>query len=196
MRNNVNNGFRKITISTAMLYGLSDGEYAIGTVDGVATLALRIPAPLRKGGASAFTAFIQESVDYDGFPNDTGFYPVKKGGKVSLAFYHEGRIEFISREFARDVRLSGGIIDLDTEVERKEVLKHLNHIEAENRGLRKEVKELREELLNKKAASSRKGKKATESTKEEAVSDLLAKPSFGGLKYVPPKDHDEDDRLY
>ena len=202
MKANVN--FREINMNTAVLYGLEDGEYAIAEIGRVDTLAMRIPSALRKRGTSAFTAYIQESVEFDGFPNETGFYPVRKGGKTSLGFYHDGRIEFISREFARDVRLSGGLIDLDAEVERKEVLKHLNHIEAENRGLRKEVKELREELL-KKAPSSRKGKKATETTKEEAISDLLDEAglklvvdktkSSGGLKYVPPKD-DDDDRLY
>lgn len=183
---NVN--FREISMSTAVLYGLSDGDFAVGEIGRVDTLAIRIPTPLRKRGTAALTAYIQESVEYDAFHIETGFYPVKRGGKVQLAFFHNSRLEFVSREFARDVRLSGGLIDLDAEVERKEVLKHLNHIEAENRGLRREVKELREELLNKKTPSSRKGKKAE---KEETVSDLLAKP-LGGLKYVPPKDDDDD----
>ena len=179
MKANVN--FREINMNTAVLYGLEDGEYAIAEIGRVDTLAMRIPSALRKRGTSAFTAYIQESVEFDGFPNETGFYPVRKGGKTSLGFYHDGRIEFVSREFARDVRLSGGLIDLDAEAERKEVMKHLEHLE-------KEVREL------KKTPSSRKGKKVTESSQEESISDILAKP-VGGLKYVPPKAED-DDRLY
>ena len=187
-----NVSFKKVAISSEMLYGLADGEYTVGNVNGVATLALRIPIQLRKGGASAFTAIIGESIEYDGFPNETGFYPVKKGGKVQLAFYHDSRLEFISREFAKDIRLSGGIIDIDADVERKEVMKHLEHLE-------KEVRKL------KKSPTPPKGKKATEATYEEAISDLLDEAglklvvdktkSSGGLKYVPPKD-DDDDRLY
>ena len=76
MKGNVN--FRKVNYSTAMLYGLRDGEYTIATINGVANLAIRIPVPLRKGGTTAFTAIIGESVEFDAFPNETGFYPVRK----------------------------------------------------------------------------------------------------------------------
>lgn len=183
-------------VHAAIANGLAAGEFTI-TFDreGHEILAVNINKADRKGGLTSFTVTVNEKeVIEDNLLITPGFYPVRSGGKTRLAFINiRGEARFVPSAYANEIRLSGGIIDLDEVKYRKEVMKHLDHLEAENRGLRKEVKELHEELLNKKSnkksPTTRKGKEAT---REESISDLLAKP-MGGLKYVPPKAEDDDD---
>lgn len=184
-------------VHAAISGGLSAGEFAVTyDCEGHEILAVNINKADRKGGLTSFTVTVNEKeVIEDNLLITPGFYPVRSGGKTRLAFVNiRGEARFLPSEYSREVRLSGGLIDLDEVKYRKEVIKHLDHLEAENRGLRKELLELHEEL---KKSPTRKGKnnKATQSSIDEEVEHLLGKKPTGGLKYVPPKD-DDDDRLY
>ena len=164
-------------IHTAISGGLSAGEFTT-TFDseGNEILAVCICKADRKGGLASFTVTVNEKeVIEDHLLIEPGFYPVKSGGMTRLAFIDAyGRARFVPSAYAKEIRLSGGLIDLDEVKYRKEVLKHLEHLEKEVRKLKKEPKP-----------------KEKAPTIDEEVERLLGKR---GLKYVPPKD--DDDRLY
>lgn len=166
-------------IHAAIANGLAAGEFTI-TFDreGHEILAVNVAKADRKGCLTSFTVTVSDKeVIEDNLFINPGFYPVKSGGKTRLAFINVcGVARFVPSAYVNEVRLSGGLIDLDEVKYRKEVIKHLEHLEKEVRKLKKDP-------------PSRKGKEAT---REEAISDLLAKP-LGGLKYVPPKDDDDGD---
>ena len=133
------------SMTRSIVSGLSAGEFAI-VYDraGNEILAVAIAREDRKSGLINFTATVsgKETIE-DTLLLETGFYPVKKGGRTRLAFVVCGEARFVPSAYAHDVRLSGGLIDLDTPSFMKEMKKAADHLAAENRKLLKEVKDLR-----------------------------------------------------
>ena len=175
--------------SRALVSGLQTGEFAI-TYDrnGNEILAVSIAKEDRKSGLINFTAMVsgKERIE-DDMLIETGFYPVKKGGKTRLSFIAYGEARYVPSVYAKEVRLSGELIDLDQVEFIRNMRKAADHLAAENRKLMKEVKDLRKAF-----EEEREERKLHEEIKGFDPAAKPAKPTSS----KPKADDDDDEDLY
>ena len=135
----------KKNMHAALANGLSAGEFTISFDEkGNEVIAIAIARSDKKGDLINFVTpvFEKEEIE-DNLLLEDGFFPVRKEGKTRLAFIYAGLARIVPSCYAHDIRLSGGLIDLDSPAFMREMKKAADHLAAENRKLLKEVKDLR-----------------------------------------------------
>ena len=169
----------------ALANGLSAGEFTIAFDEkGNEVLSVCIARADRKGDLINFTSPVfEKEVIEDNYLLEDGFYPIKVRGKTRLTFVYAGVAHIVPSAYAHEVRLSGGLIDLDTPSFMKEMKKAADHLAAENRKLLKEVKDLRKSFD---AAKPNPAEQPSEYARQKAREEVQ-------VNYALRKVSDEDD---